>query len=175
MPASSCRASTNTARRLTERYGGTVEKFIGDAVMAVWGTPVAREDDAERAVRAALDLMPAVAALAPGLQVRAGILTGETAVNIGAVGEGMVVGDVVNNRRPAPVRSSSTRSWRSGRTILSWLSRSTRPGRSSPGSVRDRTWRRSTRWRGTAPSAGSLATNRAVSPASTAVPRARMS
>src|SRR5205814_2074280 len=49
----------DTARRLIERYGGTVEKFIGDAVMAVWGTPVAREDDAERGVRAALDLLPA--------------------------------------------------------------------------------------------------------------------
>ena len=43
-------------RTVIERYGGTVEKFIGDAVMAVWGTPVAREDDAERAVRAALAL-----------------------------------------------------------------------------------------------------------------------
>ncbi|MEK6720682.1 MAG: adenylate/guanylate cyclase domain-containing protein [Chloroflexota bacterium] len=85
-----------TARTVIGRYGGTVEKFIGDAVMAVWGTPVAREDDAERAVRAALDLIPAVAALTPGLQARAGILTGETAVNIGATGEGMVVGDVVN-------------------------------------------------------------------------------
>jgi class 3 adenylate cyclase len=42
---------------------GTVEKFIGDAVMAVWGTPVAQEDDAERTVRAALDLVSAVAAL----------------------------------------------------------------------------------------------------------------
>ena len=42
------------------RYGGTVEKFIGDAVMAVWGTPTAHEDDAERAVRAALDLVDAV-------------------------------------------------------------------------------------------------------------------
>ncbi len=86
----------DTARRLIETYGGTVEKFIGDAVMAVWGTPVAREDDAERAVRAALELLPAVAALEPTLQARAGILTGETAVNIGAIGEGMVVGDVVN-------------------------------------------------------------------------------
>ncbi len=47
-------------RSLIERYGGTVEKFIGDAVMAVWGTPVAREDDAERAVRAALALTSAV-------------------------------------------------------------------------------------------------------------------
>ena len=45
------------AREIVERYGGTVEKFIGDAVMAVWGTPVAHEDDAERAVRAALDLI----------------------------------------------------------------------------------------------------------------------
>ena len=43
------------------RYGGTIEKFIGDAVMAVWGTPVAHEDDAERAVRAALELVDAVA------------------------------------------------------------------------------------------------------------------
>ena len=48
------------------RYGGTVEKFIGDAVMAVWGTPTAREDDAERAVRAALELVDAVRALGPG-------------------------------------------------------------------------------------------------------------
>ena len=46
-----------SARTVIERYGGTVEKFIGDAVMAVWGAPVAQEDDAERAVRAALDLV----------------------------------------------------------------------------------------------------------------------
>ncbi len=50
-------------RTLIERYGGTVEKFIGDAVMAVWGTPVAREDDAERAVRAGLALTQAIALL----------------------------------------------------------------------------------------------------------------
>src|SRR5581483_8468705 len=48
------------ARTLIGRYGGTVEKFIGDAVMAVWGTPTATEDDAERAVRAALDLVASV-------------------------------------------------------------------------------------------------------------------
>ena len=53
----------DTCRRLIELYGGTVEKFIGDAVMAVWGTPTATEDDAERAVRAALDLVAAVSAL----------------------------------------------------------------------------------------------------------------
>ena len=56
----------DTCQRLIERYGGTVEKFIGDAVMAVWGTPVANEDDAERAVRAALDLVAAVPELDSG-------------------------------------------------------------------------------------------------------------
>jgi len=50
----------DTCQRLISLYGGTVEKFIGDAVMAVWGTPVTNEDDAERAVRAALDLVAAV-------------------------------------------------------------------------------------------------------------------
>ncbi|MEJ7706545.1 MAG: adenylate/guanylate cyclase domain-containing protein [Nocardioidaceae bacterium] len=51
------------ARTVIGRYGGVVEKFIGDAVMAVWGTPVATEEDAERAVRAALELVDAVAQL----------------------------------------------------------------------------------------------------------------
>ena len=91
----------DTCRRLVELYGGTVEKFIGDAVMAVWGTPVATEDDAERAVRAALDLVAAISALgdeigAPELRARAGVLTGEAAVTLAAVGEGMVAGDLVN-------------------------------------------------------------------------------
>ena len=91
----------DSCRRLVELYGGVVEKFIGDAVMAVWGTPVAQEDDAERAVRAALDLVAAVSALgdevgAPELRARAGVLTGEAAVNLAAVGEGMVAGDLVN-------------------------------------------------------------------------------
>jgi Adenylate and Guanylate cyclase catalytic domain/Double zinc ribbon len=57
------------ASELIERYGGTVEKFIGDAVMAVWGAPVAHEDDAERAVRAGLELVEAVATM--GRKVRA--------------------------------------------------------------------------------------------------------
>ncbi|MCY7417225.1 MAG: zinc ribbon domain-containing protein [Chloroflexi bacterium] len=57
------------------RYGGVVEKFIGDAVMAVWGTPVAREDDAERSVRAALELVDSIRILGPGIRARAGVLT----------------------------------------------------------------------------------------------------
>jgi class 3 adenylate cyclase/predicted ATPase len=89
------------ARTIIGRYGGVVEKFIGDAVMAVWGTPVATEGDAERAVRAALDLVNAVAELGgeagvPGLAARAGVVTGEVAVNLAAAGEGMVAGDAVN-------------------------------------------------------------------------------
>jgi class 3 adenylate cyclase/predicted ATPase len=89
------------ARTVIGRYGGVVEKFIGDAVMAVWGTPVAAEEDAERAVRAALDLVAAVAQLGadagvPGLAARAGVVTGEVAVTLGAAHEGMVAGDAVN-------------------------------------------------------------------------------
>src|SRR4029453_4559439 len=70
------------ARERIERYGGTVEKFIGDAVMAVWGAPQAFEDDAERAVRAALDVVADVGRLvAPdeALRARAAVLTGEAA------------------------------------------------------------------------------------------------
>ena len=84
------------AREVVERHGGLVEKFIGDAVMALWGAPVAHEDDAERAVRAALELVDAVHALGPGLEARAGVLTGEAAVTLGAIGQGMVAGDLVN-------------------------------------------------------------------------------
>ena len=89
------------ARTVIGRYGGVVEKFIGDAVMAVWGTPVAAEGDAERAARAALDLVSSVAELGaaagvPGLAARCGVVTGEVAVTLGAAGEGMVAGDAVN-------------------------------------------------------------------------------
>jgi class 3 adenylate cyclase len=88
-------------RTVIERYGGTVEKFIGDAVMAVWGVPTAKEDDAERAVRAGLELIAATQAQAddlgvPGLTMRVGLVTGEVAVTLGATGEGMVAGDAVN-------------------------------------------------------------------------------
>ncbi|MGH2455453.1 MAG: adenylate/guanylate cyclase domain-containing protein [Candidatus Limnocylindria bacterium] len=87
------------AQEIVVRYGGTVEKFIGDAVMAVWGTPVSHEDDAERAVRAALDLLDAVSRMGTeerALQARAGVLTGEAAVTLGATNQGMVAGDLVN-------------------------------------------------------------------------------
>ncbi len=88
-------------RAIVGRYGGVVEKFIGDAVMAVWGLPVTREDDAERAVRAGLELVEAVQALGdrinvPGLNMRVGITTAEVAVNLGATNQGMVAGDPVN-------------------------------------------------------------------------------
>ena len=78
------------------RHGGTVEKFIGDAVVAVWGTPVAQEDDAERAVRTALELVATVRELQVGLSMRAAVSTGEVAVTVGAQAQGMVAGDVVN-------------------------------------------------------------------------------
>jgi class 3 adenylate cyclase/tetratricopeptide (TPR) repeat protein len=91
-----------TASQIIERYGGTVEKYIGDAVMAVWGAPQAHEDDAERAVRAGLDLVDAVRELGDELgaelSARAGVLTGEAAVSVGAgaQNQGMVTGDLVN-------------------------------------------------------------------------------
>ncbi len=88
------------AGEVIARYGGTIEKFIGDAVMAMWGAPTAFEDDAERAVRAALDVVDAIPSLGLGagleLRARAGIMTGEAAVTLGASGQGMVAGDLVN-------------------------------------------------------------------------------
>src|SRR5690348_13720960 len=85
------------ARDVLERFGGTVEKFIGDAVMAVFGAPVAHEDDPERAVRAALAVRDAM--VDDGLDVRAAVNTGEALVSLGAdaaEGEALVAGDVVN-------------------------------------------------------------------------------
>ena len=84
------------ARAIIDSYGGVVEKFIGDAVMAVWGAPIAQEDDAGRAVRTALDLVEAVRTLGPTIQARVGVLTGEAAVTLGATNQGMVAGDIVN-------------------------------------------------------------------------------
>ncbi|MFN2490545.1 MAG: AAA family ATPase [Actinomycetota bacterium] len=86
-----------------ERFGGTVEKFIGDAVMAVFGAPLAHEDDSERAVRDALRITEAIEELNEeadlDLAIRAAVNTGEGLVNLSArpqAGEGMVTGDVVN-------------------------------------------------------------------------------
>ncbi|MEA2485474.1 MAG: hypothetical protein QOD46_585, partial [Actinomycetota bacterium] len=91
------------AKEEIERFGGNVEKFIGDAVMAVFGAPIAHEDDPERAVRAALHITDAIAKLNEGqgqeLQVRVAVNTGEALVSLDAqpsFGEGMVAGDVVN-------------------------------------------------------------------------------
>ncbi|MHB8459865.1 MAG: ATP-binding protein [Candidatus Limnocylindrales bacterium] len=84
------------ARDVIGRHGGVVEKFIGDAVMAIWGAPTTHEDDAERAVRAGLELVAAVRTLGPEVQARAAVLTGEAAVTIGATNQGMVAGDLVN-------------------------------------------------------------------------------
>ncbi len=85
-------------RAILEHYGGTVEKFIGDAVVAVFGAPAVHEDDAERAVRAALAIRE-WAHDEDGLEVRIAVNTGEALVSVDARpdgGEGMVAGDVVN-------------------------------------------------------------------------------
>src|SRR2546430_7474927 len=79
-----------------ERHGGTVEKCLGDAVMAMFGAPVSHEDDAERAVRAALAIRDSIG---EELQIRTAVNSGEALVALGAravEGEGMVSGDVVN-------------------------------------------------------------------------------
>lgn len=79
-------------RVIIERHGGTVEKFVGDAVMAVFGIPVSHEDDALRAVRAAAEMRASI--LEHGLEARIGINTGE--VVVGGEGETLVTGDAVN-------------------------------------------------------------------------------
>ena len=89
----------DVARAIVARYGGVVQKFIGDAVMAVWGVPVAKEDDAERAVRAGLELVSAVSAYGfehgTELQAHVGVVTGGAATTETAE-EGLVIGDRVN-------------------------------------------------------------------------------
>ena len=79
-------------RAILERHGGSVEKFAGDAVMAVFGIPVSHEDDALRAVRAAAEMRDAI--VAHGLEARIGVNTGE--VVVGGEGETLVTGDAVN-------------------------------------------------------------------------------
>ena len=87
-------------RREIESFGGVVEKFIGDAVMGLFGAPVAHGDDAERAVRAALAVRDIAGELGEGgLEIRIAVNTGEAVVSLDAQpgrGEAMVAGDVVN-------------------------------------------------------------------------------
>jgi class 3 adenylate cyclase/tetratricopeptide (TPR) repeat protein len=91
-------------REVIERHGGTVEKYIGDAVMAVFGVPVAHDEDALRAVRAAAEMREALERLNDGLLVERGVsLEARTGINTGAIvvgpggpGEAIVVGDAVN-------------------------------------------------------------------------------
>jgi class 3 adenylate cyclase/tetratricopeptide (TPR) repeat protein len=121
-------------RDVLEGYGGTVEKFVGDAVMAVFGAPVAHEDDAERAVRAGLRILEAIEELnehspALSLQVRLGINTGEAVIALGArpeLGEAFVTGDVVNTasrlQGAAPVGSIavSDATYRATERVFEW-------------------------------------------------------
>ena len=94
----------NRVKRQIEEYGGTVEKFIGDAIMAVFGAPLGHGDDAERAVRAGLRVLEGIAELNqehPGLELaaRAAVNTGEAVVSIGPgheSGEALAMGDAVN-------------------------------------------------------------------------------
>ncbi|MBN1172950.1 MAG: AAA family ATPase [Micromonosporaceae bacterium] len=92
-----------TARQVISRYGGVVEKYIGDAVMALFGAPVATETDAVRCVRAGLELQRTLARLGPTDAVRprfrVGVATGEALVDVAAArdgGQAIVAGDVVN-------------------------------------------------------------------------------
>ncbi len=88
-------------REIIDRYGGVTDKFIGDAVMGVFGADAAHEDDAERATRTALELVNMVQGLGgdvgmPGLDARAGVMSGEASVGSGGNEHGLVVGDLVN-------------------------------------------------------------------------------
>ena len=107
-------------RPILERHGGTVEKFIGDALMAVFGLPVRHEDDASRAVRAAADMQARLAALNAELDdaVRCqlanpiGVNTGTVVAGDVSEGQRLVTGDAVNvaarlEQTAAPARSSS--------------------------------------------------------------------
>jgi class 3 adenylate cyclase/tetratricopeptide (TPR) repeat protein len=111
-----------------ERFGGTVEKFIGDAVMALFGAPAAHEDDPERAVRAALAIRD-WAREEERIQVRLGVNTGEALVMLGARpghGEGMAAGDVVNTaarlQAAAPVNGVlvGERTFRATRAVIEY-------------------------------------------------------
>ncbi|GAA4442769.1 ATP-binding protein [Phytohabitans houttuyneae] len=89
----------SAARRVVGQYGGVVEKYIGDAVMALFGAPVATESDPLRCVRAGLELQRVLAGFAGDLRFRVGVATGEALVDVAAArdgGQAIVAGDVVN-------------------------------------------------------------------------------
>ena len=146
-----------------ERYGGTVEKFIGDAVMALFGAPVTHEDDPERAVRAALAIRDF--AVENELELRVGITTGEALVQLDAqpdAGEGMASGDVVNTaarlQSAAPINGVlvDETTYRATRTAVDYEDATDRrgegqgrAGRGVGGSNRPLTLRRRRRTRGT--------------------------
>src|SRR5690348_17897210 len=111
-----------------ERFGGTVEKFIGDAVVALFGAPIAHEDDPERAVRAALAIRDWVRD--GGVEVRIAVNTGEALINLAArpeSGEGMAAGDVVNTtarlQSAAPVNGIliGEATYRSTRSVIDYV------------------------------------------------------
>src|SRR5437868_590572 len=112
-----------------ERVGGTVEKFIGDAVVALFGAPVAHEDDPERAVRAALAIRDWVREEEADLQLRIAVNTGEALIALGArpeAGEGMASGDVINTtarlQSAAPVNGilAGEATWRATRERIEY-------------------------------------------------------
>ena len=82
-------------RDVVVRHGGTVEKFIGDEVMAVYGVPQTHEDDALRAARTAVEIREAVASLGTRLSIRVGINTGEVVAGDHSAGHGFLTGDAV--------------------------------------------------------------------------------
>ena len=130
-------------RNELERFGGTVEKFIGDAVVALFGAPTAHEDDPERAVRAALAIRDWVREEEADLQLRIAVNTGEALISLGArpeAGEGMASGDVVNTtarlQSAAPVNGvlAGEATWRATRDRIDYVEHEpvTAKGKSEP-------------------------------------------
>jgi class 3 adenylate cyclase/tetratricopeptide (TPR) repeat protein len=127
-----------------ERFGGTVEKFIGDAVVALFGAPVAHEDDPERAVRAALAIRDWVREEEENLQLRIAVNTGEALIALGArpeAGEGMASGDVVNTtarlQSAAPVNGIlvGETTWRATRDRIEYVEREAVSAKGKTGAI----------------------------------------
>jgi class 3 adenylate cyclase len=118
------------ARTVVERHGGTVEKFVGDAVLAVFGVPEVHEDDALRAVRAAYELNDAVAELGLGLTLRTGVNTGTVVAGTARAGGSFATGDAVNTAARLEQALRARSCWVRRRTPWSATrSRSSRPSR----------------------------------------------